>query len=370
MEAVDRHTRCWRVIYGIRKRSRENGLPRDIETPKDLFWPSHCPVLGMPLDHRTRDYSASVDRHDPSEGYTIANCYVISNRANRIKDNSSAAELEAAAMLIESQRSRVSMRNKGSPHELRLLADYIRDPEAYFNAQWHRDGGVSLYEPHPTEYCRSRRRRKADNGLPDPDQIVLNAGVAPQTGVALHRFVSNLWSSEQSLRQFRNRIGRSGGVEAPPGWSKADITVVGSDRLHTVQYDPERHDLDSVLALADGEVTSIQPARAASPQELALSVGFYTLHQAGLAAVCAEAGETRWDTPKKVDKRKGRRTPMTPPVPADWPYWTVKAPEISRKRIEGRTPPHWGPADIASVLGVSAVEAERDNDPCPQPFAA
>lgn len=62
--------------------------------------PAVCPVLGIPifqLEGRRgfNPNSPSVDRLVPSRGYVRANVRVISNRANMIKRDATAAELEA-----------------------------------------------------------------------------------------------------------------------------------------------------------------------------------------------------------------------------------------------------------------------------------
>lgn len=71
-------------------------------------FPSHCPVLGIPLLFIQRDKGGwyddnpSIDRIDPTKGYIKGNIRVISNRANRLKCNATLEELEK---VVEDARS-------------------------------------------------------------------------------------------------------------------------------------------------------------------------------------------------------------------------------------------------------------------------
>ena len=90
------------LVYDARARARRNGVPYDL-TVEDLTWPTHCPVLGIELFYGRaegdgqRQNSATLDRRDNSKGYVKGNVFVISHRANRIKSDATAAELEAVA---------------------------------------------------------------------------------------------------------------------------------------------------------------------------------------------------------------------------------------------------------------------------------
>lgn len=61
----------------------------------DLSFPTHCPVLNIPLNYfaeKRCESSPSFDRINPSLGYVKGNVAVISWRANRIKNDGSAEE--------------------------------------------------------------------------------------------------------------------------------------------------------------------------------------------------------------------------------------------------------------------------------------
>ncbi len=62
----------------------------------ELSFPITCPILGIPLKwHRgqAQDDSYSFDRLDSSKGYSIDNLQVISNLANRCKNNMTEEQL-------------------------------------------------------------------------------------------------------------------------------------------------------------------------------------------------------------------------------------------------------------------------------------
>lgn len=87
-----------------RARGRKAGMAATI-TATDLSWPEFCPVLGLKLDYTTpRGTRApnfanapSLDRWDNTKGYVPGNVFVISLRANSLKSNALAGELEAVA---------------------------------------------------------------------------------------------------------------------------------------------------------------------------------------------------------------------------------------------------------------------------------
>lgn len=71
----------------------------------DLDFPTHCPVLGIELNYfseKMADNSPSFDRLDPTKGYVKGNVFIISQRANRIKNDGSVEEHKAIIRFIES----------------------------------------------------------------------------------------------------------------------------------------------------------------------------------------------------------------------------------------------------------------------------
>ncbi len=92
------------LVRQARNRERKKGLEATMAW-SDLEWPEVCPVLGVRLNYRgsglrptfNNGNSASLDRWDNSRGYVPGNVYVISKRANFLKNNATPAELRAVA---------------------------------------------------------------------------------------------------------------------------------------------------------------------------------------------------------------------------------------------------------------------------------
>lgn len=89
-----------RTLTLARQRARARGLSATIKS-SDLVWPTHCPVLGIEFDYISREPRnpalPTLDRWDNAKGYVPGNVFVISMRANSLKNNANADELEAVA---------------------------------------------------------------------------------------------------------------------------------------------------------------------------------------------------------------------------------------------------------------------------------
>lgn len=85
----------------IIERSKYRAMKRGLEfnlSVDDIALPSYCPILGIELTYDGDiDSSASIDRIDASKGYVKGNVAIISNRANRIKNDGTAEEHELIA---------------------------------------------------------------------------------------------------------------------------------------------------------------------------------------------------------------------------------------------------------------------------------
>ena len=91
----ENHTRLW--LYRLKHKSTQLGLPFNLDE-SDLVIPNYCPILGIELViGDNKDNAPSVDRMVPSKGYTKGNVFIISNRANRIKNNATVDELRLIA---------------------------------------------------------------------------------------------------------------------------------------------------------------------------------------------------------------------------------------------------------------------------------
>lgn len=84
------------MLRSARGRAKKRGLLCTI-TINDFEIPTVCPVLGISLafENRTQeDNSPSLDRIDNSKGYVSGNVMVISFRANKLKSDATAEELQ------------------------------------------------------------------------------------------------------------------------------------------------------------------------------------------------------------------------------------------------------------------------------------
>lgn len=105
----NKNKRCWlrskdsfkkHLVTGARARAKKQGVPFNI-TYKDFDLPEYCPLLGIKLNSHIGEEnpiaqgdSPSLDRIIPELGYIKGNVWVISYRANMIKNNASLEELE------------------------------------------------------------------------------------------------------------------------------------------------------------------------------------------------------------------------------------------------------------------------------------
>lgn len=87
-----------RIHYRVKSRAKKFGTPFDLDFD-DIVVPTHCPILGMPLNFNQgrKGYHAdspSLDKIKPSGGYLKGNVRVISARANLLKNDATVEELE------------------------------------------------------------------------------------------------------------------------------------------------------------------------------------------------------------------------------------------------------------------------------------
>jgi len=91
------------LFLAARGTAKTKGLEFSIDH-SDVVIPTHCPVFGTPLDcaagHRAANLP-SLDRIDNTKGYIKGNVWVISWRANRIKQDASLEELELLVRAVK-----------------------------------------------------------------------------------------------------------------------------------------------------------------------------------------------------------------------------------------------------------------------------
>lgn len=99
------------ILFNAKYRAKRYGVPFTI-TADDIVIPTHCPVLGIPLEPGWEkgsgyDNSPSLDRIIPDLGYVSGNVAVISFRANSIKRNATAEELTLVGQWVTAETARV-----------------------------------------------------------------------------------------------------------------------------------------------------------------------------------------------------------------------------------------------------------------------
>ena len=93
-ERRDKHP-SYNMLSNAKKRAKDLSLPFNLDL-EDIVIPSTCPLLGIPIEKGIGTYadnSPTLDRIFPHLGYTKGNVWVVSMRANRIKQDASLEEL-------------------------------------------------------------------------------------------------------------------------------------------------------------------------------------------------------------------------------------------------------------------------------------
>ena len=83
------------MLWSARERARRGAYPCTI-TAADIVIPEFCPVLGIKIEpalNKPGPASPSLDKIIPKLGYVPGNVWVISQRANQLKNNATLSEL-------------------------------------------------------------------------------------------------------------------------------------------------------------------------------------------------------------------------------------------------------------------------------------
>ena len=79
-----------------KQRAKKNGWDFTIDE-SDIVIPQNCPILEVPLEWGTQgkyEYSPSLDRIDTTKGYIKGNVWIISKKANSMKNSATFNELQ------------------------------------------------------------------------------------------------------------------------------------------------------------------------------------------------------------------------------------------------------------------------------------
>lgn len=91
------------LLRAAKARAKKKNIPFNI-TIEDFVLPEKCPLLEIPLTvgyGSSQENSYSLDKIIPELGYVKGNVWVISNKANMIKNNASLNELQLLVKNLE-----------------------------------------------------------------------------------------------------------------------------------------------------------------------------------------------------------------------------------------------------------------------------
>ena len=102
----DSYSQVDHMFHAARNRANMQGIPFEL-TKEDIKIPLLCPVFKTTLVRgkgKPTENSPSLDKLIPTLGYVKGNVFVISQRANRIKNDSTLQELEALVEWVNKQQ--------------------------------------------------------------------------------------------------------------------------------------------------------------------------------------------------------------------------------------------------------------------------
>ena len=93
----------YKMYARAKSRAKKNNLPFNIELD-DIVIPERCPLLGIKIEStevRNSPNNPSLDKIIPEKGYIKGNVWVISNRANTLKNDATIQELKTLVENLE-----------------------------------------------------------------------------------------------------------------------------------------------------------------------------------------------------------------------------------------------------------------------------
>lgn len=110
-----------RMLMAAKQRAKNQCLEFNL-TIDDIVIPDKCPLLEVPFvagEKGNYEYTPSLDRIDPNKGYVKGNVWVITKRANTMKNNATRAELlKFADNIYKYFRDNDIVQPAGKPAEL------------------------------------------------------------------------------------------------------------------------------------------------------------------------------------------------------------------------------------------------------------
>lgn len=91
-----------RMYNRVKQRSKRRGILFELKI-EDIVLPEECPVFHTPFIYGDPDWTYSIDRINPNKGYSPDNIQILSNKANRLKNNASIEDLETVLDFMKQQ---------------------------------------------------------------------------------------------------------------------------------------------------------------------------------------------------------------------------------------------------------------------------
>jgi hypothetical protein len=91
------------ILISTKRRAKIELIEFDLDE-SDIIIPIRCPILDLELQMHSgyaRDNSPSIDRLIPNKGYVKGNCFIISYKANRMKQDNTLEDLEKIVKYIK-----------------------------------------------------------------------------------------------------------------------------------------------------------------------------------------------------------------------------------------------------------------------------
>lgn len=106
-------------LTSIRARAKKKGIPFNLTLEDLLDIPDVCPILGLKLERNLgntfpSNNSPSVDRIVPELGYVKGNILIISNLANKIKQDATPEQIIKVGKFYANWTSKPSIATPGS----------------------------------------------------------------------------------------------------------------------------------------------------------------------------------------------------------------------------------------------------------------
>ena len=93
----------YKMLARAKSRAKKNNLAFNIELD-DIVIPERCPLLGIKIEStevRNSPNNPSLDKIIPEKGYIKGNVWIISNRANTLKNDATLTELKTLVENLE-----------------------------------------------------------------------------------------------------------------------------------------------------------------------------------------------------------------------------------------------------------------------------